>query len=94
LNNGYVPGLNYGGYANPEYDEVATASQKELDPAKRQEMLHRLQEILAMDLPEIPLYHPRVVNLYRDDHFAGWSAEPGIGLLSRTSIANLAVSED
>jgi peptide/nickel transport system substrate-binding protein len=94
LNNGYVPGLNYGGYANPEYDEVATASQKELDPAKRQEMLHRLQEILAMDLPQIPLYHPRVVNLYRDDHFSGWSAEPGIGLLSRTSIANLAVSED
>jgi peptide/nickel transport system substrate-binding protein len=94
LNNGYVPGLNYGGYANPEYDDVATASQKELDPAKRQEMLHQLQEILAMDLPQIPLYHPRVLNLYRDDHFAGWSTEPGIGLLSRTSIANLTISMD
>jgi peptide/nickel transport system substrate-binding protein len=94
LNNGYVPGLNYGGYANPEYDEAATASQKELDPAKRREMLHQLQEILAIYLPQIPLYHPRVLNLYRDDHFTGWSTEQGIGLLSRTSISNLTVSAD
>jgi peptide/nickel transport system substrate-binding protein len=94
LNNGHVSGLNYGGYANPEYDEIVSASLKELDPARRQELLYQLQEILATDLPQIPLYHPRVLNLYRHDHFAGWSAEPGIGLLSRTTITNLTVSTD
>jgi peptide/nickel transport system substrate-binding protein len=94
LNNGYVSGLNYGGYANPEYDEIAAASLREQNPARRQELLHQLQEILAIDLPQIPLYHPRVLNLCRDDRFAGWSAEPGIGLLSRTTIAGLTASSD
>jgi len=94
LNNSYVSGLNYGGYANPQYDEIVTASQKEQNPTKRQELLYQLQEILAADLPQVPLYSPRVLNLYRDDRFAGWSAEPGSGLLSRTTIVNLTVNTD
>ncbi len=94
LNNGYVLGLNYGGYSNPEYDELAAASLKELNPEQRQILLHQMQDILASDLPQIPLYHPRVLNLYRDDRFTGWSAEPGLGLLTRATIVDLTVSED
>jgi peptide/nickel transport system substrate-binding protein len=86
---GRVFGLNYGGYANPEYDDIVTAASEELDPAIRQDLLYQLQRILAADLPQIPLYVPRVLNAYRDDRFTGWNAEPGIGLLYREGVLSL-----
>lgn len=89
LTNGRISGLNYGGYASAEYDELAAAAQEEQDPSRRQELLYRLQAILATDLPQIPLYIPRVLSLYREDHFTGWSAPPGSGLLSRATVAAL-----
>lgn len=89
VRNGRVTGLNYGGYSNAEYDEVASASLEEQDTRQRRELLYRLQSILAADLPQIPLYVPRVLNLYREDRFTNWSAEPGVGLLSRATIARL-----
>jgi peptide/nickel transport system substrate-binding protein len=94
LNHNGVSGLNYGGYANPELDELARLAQKELDPGTRQVLLDGLQEILATDLPVIPLYHPRVLSLYRDDHFSGWSVLPGRGILSRAVIAGLTASRE
>jgi peptide/nickel transport system substrate-binding protein len=93
LNHNGVSGLNYSGYANPEFDELVRLAQKELDPQARQELLDGLQEILATDLPVMPLYHPRVLSLYRDDHFSGWSAAPGRGILSRAVIAGLRASQ-
>jgi len=89
LRNGRASGLNYGGYANPEYDELASALLKEPDKSRQQQWLYRLQEILAADLPQIPLYAPRVLNLYRDDRFTNWSPQPGQGLVSRAVIVNL-----
>ena len=86
---GRVVGLNYGGYANADYDELASASLEEQDPDRRRELLYRMQAILAADLPQIPLYVPRVLNLYREDRFIGWLAEPGSGLLNRKSIARV-----
>ena len=94
LNNGRVTGLNYSGYANPECDDLIRDCQQELDPSQRQALLNQLQEILAVDLPLIPLYYPDVLSLYRDDRFQGWSAQPDVGLLSRATIANLTVSAD
>jgi peptide/nickel transport system substrate-binding protein len=86
---GHVVGLNYGGYANAEYDELASASLEEQNFDRRRQLLYRMQAILAADLPQIPLYVPRVLNLYREDRFTGWLAEPGSGLLNRTSIARV-----
>ncbi|HSA79399.1 MAG TPA: peptide ABC transporter substrate-binding protein, partial [Geminicoccaceae bacterium] len=53
--NGWA-GQNYTGYRNPEMDELIDAIEIELDPAKREAMWHRLQEIYAADLPVLPLY--------------------------------------
>jgi peptide/nickel transport system substrate-binding protein len=53
--NGWA-GQNYTGYRNPEMDELIDAIEIELDPAKREAMWHRLQEIYAEDLPALPLY--------------------------------------
>jgi len=89
LRDGRVTGLNFGGYENPEYDETVEAMLEERDPVRRQQLLWRLQEILAADIPQIPLFVPRLLSLYREDRFTGWSAEPGLGLLSRRGIAAL-----
>jgi ABC-type transport system substrate-binding protein len=94
LNAKGVSGWNYGGYANAEFDELVREAQKELDADQRQALLDRLQEILITDLPVIPLYHPSVLSLYRDDHFTGWRAVPGRGILSRAVIAGLTASPD
>ncbi len=94
VNDHGVVGLNYGGYANPEFDELLRLAQVELDPQRRQALLDDLQEILIAELPVIPLYHPCVLSLYRDDHFTGWSAVPGRGILSRSVIAGLIASQE
>jgi peptide/nickel transport system substrate-binding protein len=93
LNHNGVSGLNYGGYANPEFDELVRLAQRELDPQTRQVLLEDLQQILTTDLPLISLYHPSVLSLYRDDHFSGWSGVPGRGILSRAVIAALTTSQ-
>jgi peptide/nickel transport system substrate-binding protein len=86
---GQVVGYNYGGYADAEYDRVAEAMLEEQDPERYLELLRKLQGILTTDLPQIPLYSPYVLQLYRDSRFTGWRPEPGVGLLGRTAIANL-----
>jgi len=82
-------GLNYGGYANPEFDEIVSASLEEQDLTRRRELLYLVQKMLALDVPQIPLYVPRVLNLCREDRFVGWSTEPGVGLLNRRCAVNL-----
>jgi ABC-type transport system substrate-binding protein len=88
---GQVVGYNYGGYANADYDRIAEALLEEQNPEKRLELLRKLQGILTADLPQIPLYSPYLLQLYRDSRFSGWRPEPGVGLLGRTAIANLSV---
>jgi peptide/nickel transport system substrate-binding protein len=88
---GQVSGYNYAGYANADYDRIAEIMLEEQNREKRLELLRELQGILAADLPQIPLYSPYVLHLYRDTRFSGWRPEPGVGLLGRTAIANLSV---
>ncbi len=88
-NEGHSSGLNYGGYANPQFDEMVSASLQELDPLQRQELVYQMQEILAVDLPHIPLYCPRMLNLFRTERFTRWQMQPGSGLLNRMTVADL-----
>jgi peptide/nickel transport system substrate-binding protein len=88
-NGDHTSGLNYGGYANPQFDEMASASLQELDPLQRQELVYRMQEILAVDLPHIPLYCPRMLNLFRTERFTRWQMQPGSGLLNRATVGDL-----
>ena len=65
-------GYNETGYSNPKYDELFAAQGKELDHAKRLEMVHEMQAIIHEDVPYIIPYYASVVEAYRTDKFTGW----------------------
>ncbi len=50
-------GLNYGTYANPEYDGLMHAAAAEIDIEKRAELLHRAEAIAMRDQPLVPILH-------------------------------------
>lgn len=45
------------GYNNPKFDEVIDKAKKEIDPAKRFDLLHQAEDMLMADMPVIPLYY-------------------------------------
>lgn len=62
---------NWYDYKNPEYDELL----KKLlttDRAERVKVSHQLQDILAQDLPVVPVCSNDTIIAYRTDRFKGW----------------------
>jgi peptide/nickel transport system substrate-binding protein len=62
LHSRYIPakggmGRNSIAYENAEVDRLLDAGVKEVDQEKRKRTYFRLQEILADDLPHLPIYH-------------------------------------
>jgi peptide/nickel transport system substrate-binding protein len=53
-------GMNVVGYRNTEADELMDKAEKELDPARRQELYHHLHEIIARDQPYLFTVQPCV----------------------------------
>lgn len=49
-------GVNYPGYQDSEIDRLCTAIPQEIDEIQRNSMLRRAAQILARDLPVLPLY--------------------------------------
>jgi peptide/nickel transport system substrate-binding protein len=70
--NGKSGGWNMSGYHNPDFDRIAEQSTTEMDPNKRRQLVNQMQELIARDLPYIPLYKPSVVEAVRSDRFGGW----------------------
>jgi len=59
---------NTAGYASPDYDALADEFVAEADDLDRaQELAHRLQERLALDLPWLPLFETPIIEGYRSD---------------------------
>jgi ABC-type transport system substrate-binding protein len=65
-------GWNMSGYRNAAFDQVADQSISEMDPVKRKTLVCEMQQLIARDLPYIPLYKPSVVEAVRTDRFEGW----------------------
>ncbi len=65
-------GFNFAGYHNPEFDQLCDQQVQTPDPEKRRQIIFELQEILAEDLPWIPLFHQKFAFAYRVDRFTGW----------------------
>ncbi len=52
------------GFAHPEYQRLAAQQARTLDAAERRRLVHRMQAILADQLPTLPLYHRRFYWVY------------------------------
>jgi ABC-type transport system substrate-binding protein len=65
-------GWNMSGYHNPEFDRIAEASEKTMDLETRRMLIYEMQEIIARDVPYLPIYLPREIEAVRTDRFAGW----------------------
>ena len=72
----YAP-RNWFRYRNLEVDKLLEAQRHELDPKKRIEIVHKIQEIIARDLPVVTLYVKRYLTAYRTDRFTGWNEREG-----------------
>ncbi|CDM69274.1 oligopeptide ABC transporter, periplasmic oligopeptide-binding protein [Clostridium bornimense] len=49
--------LNDAGFSNAEYDELISEAISEMDATKREELLHKAEDILMDEMPAIPLYY-------------------------------------
>jgi len=64
-------GTNTSFYCNPEADAVMAAIDKELDPAKRLELVFEIQTFLQDDFVALPLYPFVNITAWRNDKIAG-----------------------
>ncbi|MEM1547323.1 MAG: hypothetical protein QXP91_12805, partial [Candidatus Methanomethylicia archaeon] len=69
----YAP-RNWMRYENPEMDELLEKQRTEMDLTKRIEIVYKIQEIIARDLPLLALYVKHTILAYRVDVFTGWGA--------------------
>jgi peptide/nickel transport system substrate-binding protein len=65
------------GYKNSEFDNLADKQLTTIDPEKRKELVVKMQELLADDVPVIPLYVPTRIALFNAKVFDGWYYTPG-----------------
>jgi len=84
-------GANGEGYNNTEYDRLAEASVREMDPEKRREIVFELQEMMMKDLPVFPL--TTVTRFYpcRVDRFKDWFNMPMYGILDSRNVIGLTI---
>ena len=65
-------GFNTADYVNPEVDKLLEEQRQTIDLDKRREILWKIQEIVARDIPYVPLVHIYEAYVYRVDRFDGW----------------------
>jgi ABC-type oligopeptide transport system substrate-binding subunit len=58
-------GFNSGGWSSPEYDRLIAASDQELDPRKRLDLLGKAERLLVDEAPLIPIYNYIAHNLIK-----------------------------
>ena len=63
------------GYNNPEVDKLYTAQQKEKDPKKRKELMGKLQQIVAEEVPKLTIYYTKSLAVHRPAVYDGWSED-------------------
>jgi oligopeptide transport system substrate-binding protein len=64
--------LNYGGYSNPRFDALVDLSDNEADPARREILLRRAEQMLLDDVALTPGYFGVTRNLV-SPQVGGWT---------------------
>ncbi|HVL98680.1 MAG TPA: ABC transporter substrate-binding protein [Egibacteraceae bacterium] len=65
------------GYENPRVDELAREQLNTLDDDERLEIVTEIQEIVAEDLPLLPLVYPTGFSIHDTEVFDAWYYTPG-----------------
>lgn len=60
------------GYQNEELNALLDKQRLEFNDQKRKELIFKAQDILAEDVPEIPLYYTTGYSVYRPAKYDGW----------------------
>ena len=68
---------NYYNYNNTEYNSLVAQVKNTTDPAEIKEMAYQLQDLLALDVPTVPVATTDTLVAYRSDRFTGWDIGPG-----------------
>ena len=64
------------GWENEEIQSMLRKSRREMNEAKRIEMIKKIQELFAEELVVISLCHKFATAAYRNDKYKGWNPEP------------------
>ena len=85
--------LNVSGYASPEFDAAAERVASTTDEDARLDAVAAEQDVLAGDLPGIPILFPLSEYGYRPDAYDGWVGVTGTGILDKRSFLPADLSE-
>lgn len=81
---------NYYNYNNPEYNSLVSQMKNTSDPATIKQLAYRMQDLLAGDIPTVPVCTTDTLVAYRNDRFTGWDVGPGYySVLSPKVLENL-----
>ena len=63
-------------WSNKEYDALWEQQSKELDPQKRKQIAHQMQELFYTEAPYIVLDYPKSLQAWNTDEWEGWKRIP------------------
>jgi peptide/nickel transport system substrate-binding protein len=66
-------------WSDPQYDKLFLEQQTTVDPAKRADIVHQMEQIIYQQSPYIPTAYPESVEAYNAVDWHGWSSTPGRG---------------
>ena len=69
-------GATQDGYCNPEFDEMYAQQRSEIDPDKRQEIVHDMLALNYTDTAQIATWYANSLEAYRSDRFTGFTLQP------------------
>ena len=65
------------GYVNAEFDQLAARQRVTFEEGERKRIVARMQEVIAEDIPILPLYSPDTSFVYRPAVLEEWYITPG-----------------
>jgi peptide/nickel transport system substrate-binding protein len=75
-------GSNYSDYCYEPYDEVVLGQKRAVDPEERQSLVWRAQEIQALDIPWVTVYHPSEIYAYNNQAYGNVVPAFTVGLFN------------
>ena len=68
---------NYYNYNDPQYNSIVARIKNTTDPVELKELTYLAQDLLAQDIPTVPVASTDTLVAYRSDRFTGWDIGPG-----------------